>query len=471
MSGVVSLAMPADDAVTFLGHRMSSKQPTRQMKLGAYFTGSSVQGDSWRHPDVDIDAAWDFDRYRQYAQTLEAACFDAIFLYDNVFASTDPERVQRTPQAPRWEPLVLLSGLALVTQRIGLVGSVSTSYAEPYNVARQFASLDQLSQGRAGWNVVTSTGGGENFNLDGHLDHHQRYMRAHEFVDVVKGLWDSWADDAFVTDKASGIWARPERLHTLNHVGDLFKVKGPLNAARPPQGWPVISQAGASEDGKRLAARVGEMIYTAAQDIEEARAYYSDVKRQAQALGRNPDHILILPGVMPIIGRTQEEAEHKWSELLAHRDVDMVLKHMSTYASLGLDLSGLSMDDRVPLPATLPVTNSHQSRQKLLVDWIRKKAPSVRDLYTQWSAGGHRILVGTPETIADDLAHWFETGAADGFNVMFSSTPGGLNDFAQSVVPELQRRGLFRQEYTGRTLREHLGLPRPANPFFPESAA
>lgn len=436
------------------------------MKLGAYFTGSGVQGDSWRHPLADVDAAWNFERYKRYAQTLERACFDALFFYDNVFAATDATTVERSPQAPRWEPIVLLSALAMVTERIGLVGSVSTSYSEPYNVARQFAALDHLSGGRVGWNVVTSTGGGENFNLPGHRDHAERYERAHEFVDVVTGLWDSWADDAFVADKATGRWADPSKLHVLNHHGKHFQVKGPLNAARPLQGWPVISQAGASEDGKGLAARIGEMLYTAAQDIDEARAFYADVKARAAAFGRAPEHIHILPGVMPVIGRTQAEADDKWAALLEARDTGMVLRALSNYASLGLDLAGLPLSAKVPLPEHIPITNSHQSRQKLLVDWIRKEQPTVQQLYTRWSAGGHRMLVGTAQSIADDFEHWFSTGAADGFNIMFSSTPQGLDDFVEQVVPELQRRGLFRTAYEGRTLREHLGLPRVANRNF-----
>lgn len=438
----------------------------RQLRLGAYFTGSGVQGDSWRHPLAHTDAYRNVERYREYAQKLERACFDALFFYDNVFSPTDPEAIAGSPLGPRWDPLVLVAALALATERIGLVATVSTSYSEPYNVARHFASLDQLSRGRVGWNVVTSTAGGENFSLDGHRDHGERYERAHEFVDVVTGLWDSWADDAFLEDKATGRWADPSKLHVLNHAGKHFRVQGPLNAARPVQGWPVLAQAGASEDGKELAARIGELLYTAAQDVDEARAFYRDVKARAARHGRRPEHIHILPGVMPVIGRTQAEAEDKWGQLLDTRDRAAVLRALSSYASLGIDLTGLPWDAVVTLPEHIPLTNSHQSRQKLLVDWIRREKPTVRQLYTRWSQGGHRILVGTPESIADDFEHWFHSGACDGFNVMFSSTPQGLDDFVELVVPELQRRGLFRRAYSGTTLREHLGLPWVENRFF-----
>lgn len=438
----------------------------RLLRLGAYFTGSGVQGDSWRHPDAHTDAHLHFARYQGYAQRLEAACFDALFFYDNVFAPTDPVAVASSPLAPRWDPLVLVAGLALVTQRIGLVATVSTSYSEPYNVARHFASLDQLSQGRVGWNVVTSTAGGENFNLPGHRDHAQRYERAHEFVDVVTGLWDSWADDAFLADKTSGRWADPAKLHVLHHGGPHFQVQGPLNAARPVQGWPVLAQAGASEAGKDLAARIGELLYTAAQDVDEARAFYTDVKTRAAQWRRPPEAIQILPGVMPVVGRTRAEAQAQYDDLLRHRDQDVQLRALSQYASLGVDLSGLSPDDRVPLPEHIPETNSHKSRQKLLVDWIRRERPTVRELTTRWSAGGHRMLVGTPQDIADDFEHWFRSGACDGFNIMFSSAPNGLNDFCDLVVPELQRRGLTRSAYSGRTLRDHLGLPRVPNRHF-----
>ena len=441
--------------------------PTRrQLKLGAYLTGSGVQGDSWRHRDADIDAFRNFERYKTYVQTLERGCFDALFFFDNLTAPADADALARSPHAARWDPVVLLSALAVVTQHIGLIASVSTTYNEPYNVARRFASLDQLSGGRAGWNVVTSTGGGENFNLAGHVEHAQRYRRAHEFVDVVTGLWDSWADDAFTLDKAGGQFADPAKLRLLNHQGEFFRVKGPLNAARPPQGWPVIAQAGSSEDGKDLAARVGELLYTAEPDIAHARAFYADVKGRAAKLGRAPEHINILPGVMPVIGGSRAEAQDKYGALLDSRDADVVLKALTGYASLGLDLSGLAMSDKVPLPTNLATTNAHKSRQQLLADWITTNRPTLGQLYTHFSAGGHRMLVGTAQDIADDFEHWLDSGAADGFNVMFSSAPGGLNDFVDLVVPELQRRGLLRRAYAHRTLRENLGLPAVPNRYF-----
>ncbi|VVE27288.1 LLM class flavin-dependent oxidoreductase [Pandoraea anhela] len=442
-------------------------QPARKLRLGAYMSGSGVQGDSWRHPDTDTDAYSQFARYRHYAQELERGLFDALFFFDNLFVSTNPVALAHSPGAPRWDPVVLLAGLAGATKHIGLVASVSTTYSEPYNVARAFASLDHLSGGRAGWNLVTSTGGGENFNRDDHVDHAVRYERANEFYDVVTGLWDSHADDAFPRDKATGQWADPSRIRTLDHRGKHFRVRGPLSAPRPVQGWPVIAQAGSSEAGRELAARAGELLYTAAQDIEDARAFYTDVKTRALKYGRRQEHIFILPGVSPIVGRTQAEAEAIYDSLLSHRDPAVVLNALTNYASLGIDLGSLPFDAKVPLPDHVPETNSHKSRQKLLVDWIRREQPTVRELYTRFTGGGHRVLVGTPQSIADDFQHWFETGAADGFNIMFPSAPVGITFFVDLVVPELQRRGLFRTQYEGRTFRENLGVPAVPNRHFP----
>lgn len=434
------------------------------LKLNAYMSGSGVQGDSWRHPDVDIDAWHNFERYRDIAETLERGKFHSIFFYDNVYADIDALPFHTI--SPRWDPLVLLSALAVTTRRIGLIGTVSTTYNEPYNVARRFASLDQLSGGRAGWNVVTSTGGGENFNLDGHADHADRYRRAHEFYNVVTGLWDTWADDAVQADKASGRWVDASRVRRLDHAGEFFRVRGPLNAARPPQGYPVIAQAGSSEAGRQLAARIGEVLFTAETELAHAQAFRTDVKGRADALGRNPAHVNILPGVSPIVGRSRAEAEDKYAELLRYRDRDATLRALAAYASLGVDLAGLAPDAPVPLPAEVAETNSHKSRQQLILDYIRTHRPTVAQLYARFTIGGHRIVVGTPESIADDFEHWFRSGAADGFTIMFPSAPVGVRDFVDLVVPELQRRGLFRSEYTGKTFRENLGLPRVPNRHF-----
>lgn len=443
-----------------------SKPASRTLKLNAYMSGSGVQGDSWRHPGVDIDAWRNFERYRDIARTLERGKFHSIFFYDNVYADIDA--LPHHTISPRWDPLVLLSALAVTTRRIGLIGTVSTTYNEPYNVARHFAALDHLSGGRAGWNVVTSTAGGENFNLDAHADHAARYRRAHAFYEVVTGLWDTWADDAVVADKASGLWVDGARVRKLDHASEHFRVRGPLNAARPPQGWPVIAQAGSSEAGKNLAAHIGEVLFTAETELEHAQAFLADVKGRADRLGRNPAHINILPGVSPIVGRSQAEAEDKYAELLQYRDRDRdaTLKALAAYASLGVDISGLPPDAPVPLPAEVAETNSHKSRQALILDYIRKHRPTVAQLYARFTIGGHRMLVGTAESIADDFEHWFRRGGADGFTIMFPSAPAGVRDFVDLVVPELQRRGLFHTDYSGRTFRDNLGLPRVPNRHF-----
>lgn len=439
---------------------------TRKIKLGAFLSGSGTQGDSWRHPRSDVDAYHDFEYYARYAKTLERGRFDALFFYDNVLAAQTVDQLARTPGLPRWDPLVLLPALAVVTKHIGLIATASTSYNEPYNIARTFASIDRLSHGRAGWNLVTSTGGGENFNRQDHLDHALRYERAQEFYDVVTGLWDSFADDAVLADKESGVWLDTARARLLNHKGRHFSVRGPLNAPRPLQGYPVIAQAGASHDGRELAARVGELLYTAEYDIADGIAFAEDVRGRALAYGRDPNHIKICPGVSPFVGRTDAEAWEKFEEWQSYRDIGATLRGLSQYASLGIDLSTCPLDEPVPLPETLPETNTHKSRQTIVARWIRRTNPTLRELTCKLTAGGHRIVVGSPQTIADDFEQWFRQGAADGFNIMFPSAPDGINDFVDLVVPELQRRGLFRTEYEGRTFRENLGIPWVPNRHF-----
>ncbi|KFE51557.1 LLM class flavin-dependent oxidoreductase [Pseudomonas syringae] len=440
---------------------MSTAKP--QIILGAFIPSAGIMGSAWRHPQAAADSFKDFSHYRWIAETLEKARFHALFFNDSLNVELDLQALARGPNSVRWDPLVLIPALALVTQRIGLIGTASTTYNEPYNIARKFASIDHLSGGRAGWNLVTSLGGGENFNLDAHVQHADRYQRAEEFYDVVSGLWDSWEDDAFVQDKVSGTWLDTDKMHVLDHHGSSFQVKGPLNAARPIQGYPVIAQAGSSDAGRALAARAGELIFTAQHTVEQGVAFYTEIKQRAVQLGRNPEHLKVLPGVSTVVGRTQAEAQAKYDRLQELLDPTSFLRTISRFTSLGFDLSELPFDEVVPLPPETFDTNTHKSRQKLVFDLIRRERPTVRQLFNKLTAGGHRILIGTPQSIADDFQQWFEAGAADGFNVMFSGLHEGISDFAEGVVPELQRRGLFRHEYQGQTLRENLGLPYIAN--------
>lgn len=433
----------------------------KQIILGAFVPGV-LSGSAWRLPEAPQDTFRDFGHYRYIAEKLEAGRFHSLFFNDTVKVDLDPG-LEKGANSVRWDPSVLAPALALVTQHIGLIATGSTTYNEPYNLARKYASLDHLSNGRAGWNLVTSLGGGENFNQREHSLHGDRHERAEEFYDVVSGLWDSWGEHAFVQDKASGTWLDLEQLHVLDHQGKHFQVKGPLNVARPTQGHPVIAQAGSSVAGIRLGARVGELIFTAQQSLEESRAFYQDIKTQAAGFGRSPEHLLVLPGVSPVVGKTLAEAEAKYERLQELLDPHSFLSRISKFASLDYDLSELPFDEVVPLPPEHFSTDSHPSRQKLIYDLIRRERPTVRQLFNQLTAGGHRVLIGTPTSIADDLQHWFENGAADGFNVMFSGLHAGIDDFVDGVVPELQRRGLFQREYAGNTLRENLGLPYRQN--------
>ena len=438
----------------------------RHMALGAFVPGGGVHGAGWRLPEVDVAHSSDFAAYARIAQMLERGCFDTLFMNDSVGTNDiDPRALERNTQALRWDPLTLLPALAVVTERIGLTATANTTYNEPYTLARRLASLDQLSAGRAGWNLVTSLGGGENFNRDSHVDHADRYGRAEEFVDVVTGLWDSWEDDAAVKDKATGIWVDTDKMHLIQHRGTHFTVRGPLNAPRAVQGYPVIAQAGSSDAGRELAARTGELIFTAAQTIEEGLEFTRDITARAARHGRGRDLFRVLPGVSVVTAPTEAEALAKYDRLYDIHDAGPRLAAMSKFASLGVDLSACPLDETVPLPDVIPQTNTHRSRQKLVVDMIRRENPTVRQLFRKLTAGGHRVLTGTPAQIADDFEAWFSGGAADGFNIMFPELMGCVADFVQLVVPELQRRGLFRTAYGGSTLREHLQLPRPENRF------
>lgn len=436
----------------------------RQMKLGAFLMATGHHVAAWRHPEVPADAGLDFKRYRHVARVAEAAKFDALFVADSVAAATG-DIASRMARSDHFEPLTLLSALSAVTEHIGLIATATTTYNEPYHVARKFASLDHLSGGRAGWNLVTSDAAAEaqNFGRAEHVGHAERYSRAREFHQVVTGLWDSWADDAFNRDKASGEYYDPARLHVLNHEGEHFRVKGPLNVARSPQGQPVVVQAGSSEVGRDLAAQTAEVVFTAQTSLASAQAFYADLKGRLSTYGRAVDSLKIMPGVFIVVAETEALAKAKFESFqeLVEPQVGVALLGRM----LGnFDLSGYPLDG--PLPE-LPLTDSGQrSRQKLLTELADQENLTLAQLGRRIAGGrGHYSLIGTPEQIADELQRWFEQGAADGFNVLVPHLPGGLEDVAQLLVPELQRRGLFRTEYEGMTLRENLGLQRPAYRF------
>ena len=529
-------------------------QSPRQMHLGAFLFGVGHHLAAWRHPDVDPAGAASLAHYQRLARLAEAAKFDAIFCADNVGLSDAPAHLLARNALPYMlEPLQLLTALAGATERIGLVATVSTSYLPPYHLARKFATLDRLSEGRSGWNLVTSGSDFEarNFGLNQQADHASRYQRAQEYVKVAQGLWDSWEDDAFRFDAQAGQFFDPAKLHRVRHEGTHYSVHGALQTPRPIQGYPVMVQAGSSEDGQNLAAETAELVFTAQQTVEEARAFYQglraclrsptgraavfsgwDARRGAPsiarlstsaatpqtarkdhcpkgwseigrlgapaacmgtspcgasgppthpdcaptrpvrdrkqalkarlpAFGRPPDALKILPGVSAFVGRSEAEAQDKYEALQSLIDPAQGLGLLSAFLG-GVDLSGYPLDG--PLPE-LPRTEGWQSRQDLFSAMARRENLSLRQLYQKViAARGHWTLAGTPVQIADQLEHWFQTGAADGFNVMGPTLPHGLSDFIELVLPELRRRSLFRTDYTGRTLREHLGLPRPAHP-------
>ncbi|RBH54050.1 MULTISPECIES: LLM class flavin-dependent oxidoreductase [Pseudomonas] len=436
----------------------------RQLKLGAFLMATGHHVAAWRHPDVPANAGLDFAHYKHLARVAEAAKFDALFVADSV-AAPSAEIASRMARSEHFEPLTLLSALSAVTDHIGLIATATTSYNEPYHVARKFASLDHLSGGRAGWNLVTSDNAAEalNFGRAEHIGHAERYSRAREFHQVVTGLWDSWEDDAFTRDKSSGQYYDPARLHVLNHSGEHFKVKGPLNVARSPQGQPVIVQAGASELGRDLAAQTAEVVFTAQTSLSKAQAFYADLKGRLAKFGRSTDSLKIMPGVFVVVGQSEAEAQEKYESFQQWVEPEVGVALLGRMLG-NFDLSGYPLDG--PLPE-LPLTDSgQQSRQQLLTELAGAENLTLAQLGRRIAGGrGHYSLIGTPTQIADELQAWFEHGAADGFNVLVPHLPGGLEDFAAGVVPELQRRGLFRTEYQGKTLREHLGLARPANRF------
>ncbi|MES2028324.1 MAG: LLM class flavin-dependent oxidoreductase [Pseudomonadota bacterium] len=437
----------------------------RQLKLGAFMRPVSIHTGAWRYPGAVPDANFNFPLLKQMIRKLEAGKFDAFFMADHLAVLNMPvEALKRSHTVTSFEPFTLLSALAAVTENIGLVATGSTTFDAPYHVARRFASLDHISGGRAGWNIVTTSNpdAALNFGMDDHMEHAERYKRAREFYDVVTGLWDSFADDAFIRDVESGIFMDPEKMHVLDHKGPYLSVRGPLNIARPVQGWPVIVQAGASEDGKQLAAETAEAVFTGGGPIGDAQKLYADIKGRMAALGRDRDHLKILPGAFVVVGDSVEEAKEKRALL------DSKVHYANAIASLSINLGtdASRFDPDGPLPE-IPETNASKSGRERVIALARRENLTVRQLAQRLGGYGGSAFVGTPRTIADEMQEWLETEASDGFNIMFPYLPEGLNDFVDRVIPELQKRGIFRTEYEGPTLRENLGLPRPENRFFP----
>ncbi|ROR20886.1 FMN-dependent oxidoreductase (nitrilotriacetate monooxygenase family) [Comamonas sp. BIGb0124] len=439
---------------------LTGAAPARQLHLNINILHSGFVPSAWRLPEADPYAFADVRHYVRVARIAEAAKLDAVFLADNASIA---DQIDFRP-ITALEPTVLLASIAAATTHIGVIGTASTSYNEPYNIARRFATLDHVSAGRAGWNIVTTAdaGSAQNFGLDAVPDHGRRYARASEFADVVKALWDSWADDAFVGDKASGVFADVSRIQPIAHRGEFFQVQGPLNLPRTPQGRPVLIQAGASADGRELAARHAEAVFSASQSFEESLAYGRELKSRAAALGRGPDAVKVLAGLTTVIAGTEAEALRRRDELVALIPWRYSLKRLA--GTLGISADRLQLDRR--LPDDLPLPAQGQGNHTFFLATLahaRRHGSTVRQLIHELAGGGgHRVIVGTPEQVADDIERWFRGGAADGFNLMPDALPDGLEAFTEGVVPILQRRGLFRTEYQGTTLRDHLGLARPA---------
>lgn len=438
----------------------------RTMRLGVLANPTGNHVTSWRHPEADADAGVNLKHYVELARTAERGLFDMVFLADALASREgNMEAVSRSAQyVANFEPLTLLSAIAPFTERVGLVATGNTTYGEPYTLARQFASLDILSGGRAGWNIVTGANehAAWNFSRASHGEHDQRYVMAREFTEIVLGLWDSWDDDAFVRDKESGLYFRPEGRHVLDHKGTYFQVRGPLNVPRPPQGWPVLVQAGSSEAGRAFAAEHAEAIFTAHIKLADAQAFYRDVKARAADVGRDPAHVVIMPGFSPLVGRTEAEAKEKFDFLqsLIH---PAVLRETLAFTLGGVDLSPYDMD--APMPDLTP-PNTMRGAFDTTMKLAREENLTMRQLAIRISAGRQRaFLAGTAEQIADHMEEWFRKEGGDGFNIIPPTFPGSFTDFVDLVVPELQRRGLFRTAYEGRTLRENLGLPRPAGRY------
>lgn len=443
--------------------RMSlEKRGGRQLHLNAFLMTVGHHESAWRFPESNLLGAWDVKHYAHLARVAERGTFDSIFFGDGPALQGD---VRYRPVG-RLDPTVLLPALAAVTERIGLVATASTTYNEPYNLARRFASIDHISGGRAGWNIVTTAGSdaAHNFGLEDVPEHRVRYERASEFVDVCLQLWDSWEDDFLIGDKASGHFADASKIHRIDHTGRFFRVRGPLNVPPTPQGHPLLVQAGSSEDGRDFAARYAEAVFTAQQTLAEGQAFYTDLKRRVATYGRDPALVKILPGIVPVLGGTEAEAVARETELAELQVPEYGLRQLSSL--LGTEIGEAALDLPLPDLGDVRQVQGHQSRFTVVTDLARREKLTVRQLLVRLGGGrGHRTFSGTPEQVADTIEEWFHSGAADGFNVMPALLPSGLSEFVDQVVPLLRKRGLFRSEYTGETLRDHYGLPKPQNQF------
>ena len=441
-----------------------STQSKRMMHLGAFVHETGQHVAAWRHPEAHYHSGVRFSDMVEVAQLAERGKFDFLFLADSaaVDLQGSAEARGRMGKVVKFEPMTILAALATVTKHLGFVATSTTTFNEPYTLARQFASIDAISGGRSAWNLVTSNNEQDalNYSRDEHMTHGDRYERAIEFAEVVQGLWDSWDEDAFIRDKESGVFYDTSKMHVLNHKGKHFQVRGPLNVAPSPQGRPVLVQAGASGTGRDVAARLAEIVFTAQTVFEQGKEFYGDVMARLPRFGRTPGEVKVMPGFYPVVASTASEAQEKYDYLQSLIQVPVglsVLEH-----TIGVHhLDQLPLDGPVP---EMPDTNGPLSRQRLLLEQAK------RDKLTLWelclaNAGprGHVLSIGTPKQVADEMEHWFKDGAADGFNVMPAYLPGSLKDFVDLVIPELQHRGLFRKEYEGMTLRENLGLPKPIN--------
>ncbi len=435
---------------------------SRRLHLNAFIHDIGHHEAAWRLPESDPLATTSIDHYVNLVRIAERGKLDSIFFADGPVLMGDP----RFRPVGFLEPLTLLGALAVETERIGLIATASTSYKEPYDLARAFASIDHISGGRAGWNIVTTAGdeAARNFGRDGQALHRDRYARADDFLDVITKLWDSWEDDARLGDKDGGVFADGDRIHPVDHQGDYFSVAGPLNIPRPPQGHPVLVQAGSSLDGRIFAARWAEAVFTAQRTVAEGQRFYSDLKRRTVAAGRRERDIVILPGVVPVLGSTVAEARAREEEFQQRIIPSYGLSMLSRF--YGVDLTGIDLDGPLPEVPAEDDIEGHKSRSTLISNLARGERLTVRQLLGKLGGGrGHRTFTGTPEQLADDLEAWFRNGAADGFNIMAPALPADLEAFVDQVVPILRRRGLFREEYEGTTLREQYGLARPGNRF------